>query len=105
MAVGIACAVYAVVIVITLLSGSSDAPWLPVPGQKDEAPAGKVDTSPVLAEGAGDVIATAVYALANEMTVHEMAGLWSPYLTMAEGLKLAAQTFTTDVAKLSCCAG
>lgn len=46
MAVGIACAVYAVVIVITLLSGSSDAPWLPVPGQKDDAPAGKVDTSP-----------------------------------------------------------
>jgi mercuric reductase len=25
-------------------------------------------------------------------------------LTMAEGLKLAAQTFTRDVAKLSCCA-
>jgi hypothetical protein len=50
MAVGIACAVYAVVIVITLLSGSSDAPWLPVPGQKDDAPAGKVDTSPVPAE-------------------------------------------------------
>ncbi|WP_329250786.1 hypothetical protein OG223_21070 [Streptomyces sp. NBC_01478] len=47
MAVGIACAVYAVVIVVTLLSGSSDAPWLPVPGQKDDAPAGKVDTSPV----------------------------------------------------------
>ncbi|MFG2377256.1 hypothetical protein ACGFY9_38045 [Streptomyces sp. NPDC048504] len=50
MAVGIACAVYAVVIVITLLSGSSDAPWLPVPGQKDDAPAGKVDTSPLPAE-------------------------------------------------------
>ena len=50
MAVGIACAVYAVVIVITLLSGSSDAPWLPVPGQKDDAPAGKVDTSPQPAE-------------------------------------------------------
>ena len=46
MAIGIACAVYAVVIVVTLLSGSSDAPWLPVPGQKDDAPAGKVDTSP-----------------------------------------------------------
>jgi mercuric reductase len=33
-----------------------------------------------------------------------MADTWSPYLTMAEGLKLAAQTFTRDVAKLSCCA-
>lgn len=58
----------------------------------------------VIAEGAGDVIATAVYALANEMTVQQMADLWCPYLTMAEGLKLAAQTYTRDVTKLSCCA-
>lgn len=58
----------------------------------------------VLAAGAGDVIAAAVYALANRMTVREMAELWCPYLTMAEGLKLAAQTFTRDVSKLSCCA-
>ncbi|ELP70223.1 hypothetical protein ACKI1I_34580 [Streptomyces turgidiscabies] len=48
--VGTACAVYAVVIVATLLSGNSDAPWLPVPGQQDEQPAGKVDTSPLPAE-------------------------------------------------------
>jgi hypothetical protein len=47
MAIGIACAVYAVVIVITLLSGSSSAPWLLVPGQNDDKPAGKVD-SPAL---------------------------------------------------------
>ena len=44
-AVGMACAVYAVVIVVTLLSGNSNAPWLPVPGQKDDKPAGKVDTT------------------------------------------------------------
>lgn len=50
MVVGTACAVYAVVIVATLLSGNSDAPWLPVPGQADEQPAGKVDTSPLPAE-------------------------------------------------------
>ncbi|MEU2607699.1 mercury(II) reductase [Streptomyces albus] len=59
----------------------------------------------VIADGAGDVIAPAVYALANQMTVQQMADLWCPYLTMAEGLKLAAQTYTRDVAKLSCCAG
>jgi len=58
----------------------------------------------VIADGGGDVIATAVYALANRMTVHQMADLWCPYLTMAEGLKLAAQTYTRDVSKLSCCA-
>jgi mercuric reductase len=28
-----------------------------------------------------------------------------PYLTTVEGLKLAAQTFEKDIAKLSCCPG
>jgi hypothetical protein len=41
--VGMACAVYAVIIVSTLLSGNSNAPWLPI-DQKDEKPASKVDT-------------------------------------------------------------
>ncbi|TCO59282.1 mercury(II) reductase [Actinocrispum wychmicini] len=58
----------------------------------------------VIAESAGEVITTAVTALTNQMTVQQLANQWSPYLTMAEGLKLAAQTFTRDVAKLSCCA-
>ncbi|MDV6289559.1 hypothetical protein R2F25_22845 [Streptomyces sp. UP1A-1] len=38
-AVGVACAVYAVVIVSTLLSGNSNAPWLPVDGQQEGKPA------------------------------------------------------------------
>ncbi|MFB7243365.1 hypothetical protein ACFCYX_12970 [Streptomyces populi] len=46
MFVAVACAVYAVVIVATLLSGSSNAPWLPVPGQEEDAPAGRAETSP-----------------------------------------------------------
>lgn len=41
--IGIACAVYAVIIVGTLLSGNSSAPWLPIDA-KDEKPASKVDT-------------------------------------------------------------
>ncbi|UGY91267.1 mercury(II) reductase [Streptomyces gobiensis] len=69
-----------------------------------EEDTGRLLGAHVIAEGAGDVIATAVYALANRMTVQQMADLWCPYLTMAEGLKLAAQTYTRDVAKLSCCA-
>ncbi|AIJ15505.2 hypothetical protein SLITK23_29770 [Streptomyces lividans] len=50
--VGIACAVYAVVIVSTLLSGNSDAPWMPVPGQEEGAPAGQVDTTPAPSQSA-----------------------------------------------------
>ncbi|MET7293669.1 hypothetical protein ABZS79_16315 [Streptomyces griseoloalbus] len=49
MAVGLACAGYAVVMVATLLSGNSDAPWMPVPGQ-EQKPAGKVETTPQPAE-------------------------------------------------------
>lgn len=58
----------------------------------------------VLAEGAGEVILAGVYAIRRRMTVAEVAETWAPYLTMAEGLKLAAQAFTRDVSKLSCCA-
>ncbi|NKY96674.1 mercury(II) reductase [Nocardiopsis alborubida] len=65
---------------------------------------GRVVGVTAVAEGAGDVIAAAVYAVQAGMSVDQMANTWCPYLTMAEGLKLAAQTFTRDVAKLSCCA-
>ncbi|EGX54843.1 mercuric reductase [Streptomyces zinciresistens K42] len=59
----------------------------------------------VIADGAGDLITAATYAITAGMTVDQLAHTWAPYLTMAEALKLAAQTFTSDVAKLSCCAG
>lgn len=57
-----------------------------------------------VAQNAGEIIAGGVYILAAGMTVDQVANLWSPYLTMAEGIKLACQSFTTDVSKLSCCA-
>lgn len=69
-----------------------------------ERGSGRIRGVHVLADNAGDVIAAAVYAVQAGMTVAQMADTWCPYLTMAEGLKLAAQTFTRDVAKLSCCA-
>ncbi|MFG2059367.1 mercury(II) reductase [Micromonospora sp. NPDC048930] len=69
-----------------------------------ERGSGRIRGVHVLADNAGDVIAAAVYAVQAGMTVAQMADTWCPYLTMAESLKLAAQTFTRDVAKLSCCA-
>ena len=59
----------------------------------------------IVAAEAGDVIQTAAMAIRGGMTVVELADVLFPYLTMVEGLKLAAQTFTKDVSKLSCCAG
>ena len=58
----------------------------------------------ILADGAGDVIQAALMALKYRATVDEIADTFHPYLTMAEGLKLAAQGFTKDVKHLSCCA-
>ena len=59
----------------------------------------------IVAAEAGEVIQTAAMAIHGGFTVVELADVLFPYLTMVEGLKLAAQTFTKDVAKLSCCAG
>ncbi|MFF5035663.1 mercury(II) reductase [Nocardia salmonicida] len=70
-----------------------------------EAGTGRVLGVHTIAEGAGDLITAAGYAITAGMTVEQLARAWAPYLTMAEALMLTAQTFTADVAKLSCCAG
>jgi mercuric reductase len=57
-----------------------------------------------VAKDAGELAAAGVYLLEARMTVAQIAGMWSPYLTMTEGIKLACQSFTTDLSKLSCCA-
>ena len=59
----------------------------------------------ILAPEGADSIQTAALAIKQELTVTDMAEMIFPYLTTVEGLKLAAQTFDKDVAKLSCCAG
>ncbi|MBG6240191.1 mercuric reductase [Mycetocola sp. CAN_C7] len=57
-----------------------------------------------VADNAGEIAAAGVYIVSAGMTVDQVANLWSPYLTMAEGIKIAAQAYTTDVSRLSCCA-
>jgi mercuric reductase len=59
----------------------------------------------ILAPEAGEMIQTAVLAIHNQMTIDDLAGQLFPYLTMVEGIKLCAQTFSKDVKALSCCAG
>jgi mercuric reductase len=69
-----------------------------------ETGSGRLLGASIVAAGAPDVIQAAVLAIERGLTVAELARTWAPYLTMAEGLKLAAQTFERDVSKLSCCA-
>ena len=64
----------------------------------------KIIGAHVLAAEAGELIAEAALAVRFGLTIEDLANAFHPYLTLSEGLKLAAQTFTTDVSKLSCCA-
>lgn len=59
----------------------------------------------VVSENAGDVIYAGTLAVKFGLTVEDLKESLAPYLTMAEGLKLASLTFDKDVSKLSCCAG
>ncbi len=59
----------------------------------------------IVASEGGEIIQTAALAIHHDMTIEDLASRLFPYLTMAEGLKLCAQTFSKDVKELSCCAG
>ncbi len=59
----------------------------------------------ILAPEGADAIQTLALALKHAMTARALGDTIFPYLTTVEGLKLAAQGFERDVAKLSCCAG
>jgi len=51
------------------------------------------------------VIYAASLVVKHGLTVNDLKDSLAPYLTMAEGLRLATLTFDKDVSKLSCCAG
>jgi mercuric reductase len=57
-----------------------------------------------VAPGAGELIQAGALAIRGKMTALELAQQLFPYLTMVEGLKLAAQTFDQEVKQISCCA-
>jgi mercuric reductase len=59
----------------------------------------------ILAPQGADSIQTMVLAIKLGLTAKALAEAIFPYLTTVEGLKLAAQGFERDVARLSCCAG
>ena len=58
----------------------------------------------VVAPEAAEIVHLAAQMIRSGTTVTEQAGALHAYLTWAEALKLACQTFHKDVAKLSCCA-
>ena len=70
-----------------------------------EATTGRLLGVHAAADGAGELMLAATYAIKSEMTVRELAGTWAPYLTMAESLRLAATLFEPGAhLPTSCCA-
>ncbi|MGH8536534.1 MAG: mercury(II) reductase [Gammaproteobacteria bacterium] len=70
-----------------------------------ERESGRLLGAQVLTPEGGEIIQTAALAIRQRLTVKDLADQLFPYLTMVEGLKLCAQSFTQDVKQLSCCAG
>src|SRR2546427_240848 len=64
----------------------------------------KIIGAHILAAEAGEMITEPALAIKFGLTIENLTSTFHPYLTLSEGIKLAAQTFTKDVAKLSCCA-
>jgi mercuric reductase len=68
-----------------------------------DATTGKVVGVHAVADGAGEMMLAATYAIKAGMTVDDLADTWAPYLTMAESLRLVAGLFRDDL-PTSCCA-
>ncbi len=64
----------------------------------------KIIGAHILAAEAGEMVTEPALAIKFGLTIEDLTSTFHPYLTLSEGVKLAAQTFTKDVAKLSCCA-
>ena len=58
----------------------------------------------ILAPEGSELLMEAALAIRHGITVRELTTAFHPYLTLSEGIKLAALSFGKDVAKLSCCA-
>ncbi len=69
-----------------------------------EQETGRLLGAHVLAAEAGEVIQEPTLAIRFGLTIQDLVETFHPYLTMVEGVKLAALTFKKDVGKLSCCA-
>ena len=58
----------------------------------------------ILAPEGSELLMEAAMAIKFGITVEDIVSMFHPYLTLSEGIKLAAITFKKDVSELSCCA-
>ena len=58
----------------------------------------------ILAPEGSELLMEVATAIKYGITVEQIKEMFHPYLTLSEGIKLAAITFSKDVSELSCCA-
>jgi hypothetical protein len=58
----------------------------------------------ILAPEGSELLMAVALAIRHGITVRDIAGAFHPYLTLSDGIKLAALSFGKEVRKLSCCA-
>ena len=58
----------------------------------------------ILASDGSELLMEISLAIKYGITVAELKNMFHPYLTLSEGIKIAAISFDMDVNKLSCCA-
>lgn len=58
----------------------------------------------LVANRGADIIHEAALAVKHRLTIQDLIGMIHVYPTMSEAIRMAAQMFTKDVSKLSCCA-
>lgn len=58
----------------------------------------------IVAPEGGELLMQLSLMIKYRIPLKEIIGMFHPYLTLSEGVKLAAMSFTVDVKKMSCCA-
>jgi mercuric reductase len=69
-----------------------------------ERATGRLVGARILAPEGSELLMEVSLAIQQNWTVEELTDMIHPYLTLSEGVKLAALTFDRDVETLSCCA-
>ena len=69
-----------------------------------EAQTRRIIGAQILASEAGEMIMEPTLAVKHGLTIDDLTSILHPYLTLAEGVKLAAQAFDKSPSELSCCA-
>ncbi len=57
----------------------------------------------VISPMATEIIMEGAYILRNNMSIEDLVSMTHIFPTISEGIKIAAQSYSRDISKMSCC--